>query len=166
MRTSLVVGLCVCLIGAIGPALQRVDSAPTSSPLAVRAAVRFRALGGMEVVLRDADPTTKLLTFDIRGPEVTRLPGRTPISFHFDVPIERVTLLTTSPALTGEMASDASLVTCMLTRDPSAPPQPWHATIQVALAELPRTGRIIAWNEETHHVTFVITAAEQTVPSP
>jgi hypothetical protein len=131
MQAPLLIGLFVFLFGAL--VLRSVATAEAPVPLTVHGTVRLATHGAIEMELREADVTTKRLTFVIRGSEVTSLPKRAPITFHFDVPVTRAILLETSPALRGQVVSSDYLVTCEFTRDPFSLPVPWHATLQIEL---------------------------------
>jgi hypothetical protein len=110
--------------------------------------------------LQEADLATKRLTFVIRGSQVTSLPKRAPITFHFDVPIRQATLLETSPALRGEAVRSDYLVTCECTRDPFSLPIPWHATLQIELEALSQAGHIILWNRAEVYVLYQLMPAD------
>jgi hypothetical protein len=158
MQASLLIGLCFFLFGAL--VLRSAATAEAPVPLTVHGTVRLATHGAIEMELQEADLTTKRLTFVIRGSQVTSLPKRAPITFHFDVPVTQASLLETSPALRGETVSSRYLVTCELTRDPFSPPVPWHATLQVELEALSQAGRIILWNRAEAYVIYQLMSAD------
>jgi hypothetical protein len=158
MQASLLIGLCLFLFGAL--VLRSVATAEAPVPLTVHGTVRLATHGAIEMELQEADLEAKRLTFVIHGPEVTRLPKRAPITFHFDVPIRQATLLETSPALRGETVGSDYLVTCELTHDPFSLPVPWHATLQIELAALSQAGRIILWNRAEAYVIYQLMPAD------
>jgi hypothetical protein len=157
MQASLLIGLCFLLFGAW--LLRSVATTEAPVPLPLRGTVRLATHGTIEIELQEADVTTKRLTFVIRGPEVTSLPKRAPITFHFDVPVTQAALLETSPALRGETVRSDYLVTCELTRDPFSLPVSWHATLQLELESLAQAGRMILWNHAAVYVIYQLTPA-------
>lgn len=163
MYASLLIGLFFLLFGTL--VLRSVATAAAPVPLTVRGTVRLVARSTIETELREADLEAKRLTFVIRGSEMTSLPRRAPITFHFDVPVNQATLLETSPALRGETVSSGYLVSCELTRAPFSPPVPWHATLQVDLEALPRAGRIIFWNHAEAYVIYQLIPAALIKPA-
>ena len=138
---------------------QSGDRTAPPMPLAVHGAIRLATLGGIDIELLDANVEATRLTLAIRGQEVTSLPRRTLITFHFDVPVTQATLLETSSALRGGTASSGYLATCEIKRDPFSAPAPWHVILQIELEALPRAGRIVVWNHAEQHVTYELTPA-------
>ena len=157
MQAPLLIGLCLFLFGAL--ILRSVATAEAPVPLTVHGTVRLATHGAIEMELQEADLTSKRLTFVIRGSQVTSLPKRAPITFHFDVPVKQARFLETSPALRGEMVSSGYLVTCELTRDPFSLPVPWHATLQIELEALSQAGRIMLWNRAEVYVLYQLIPA-------
>ena len=166
MRTSQLVYPCLCLMLLAVGALGHGSSGATPSTFAVHDTVQLKTFGGIEIVLSNADFATKRLTFTIRGPQVTSLPRRVPMTFHFDVPVKQATLLVPSSTLHTEMLSNTYLVTCLFRRDPFALPIPWQVSVQVELEAFPRTGRIIVLNQAEQHVTYQLTPAAPMPLSP
>ena len=158
MQASLLIGLFFVLFSAL--VLRSVATAEAPVPLTVHGTVRLATRGAIEMELQEADLTTKRLTLVIRGSEVTSLPKRAPITFHFDVPVKQARLLETSPALRGETVRSDYLVTCALTRDPSSLPVPWHVTLQIELEALSQAGRIILWNRAEAYVIYQLMPAD------
>jgi hypothetical protein len=150
---------------AVG-ALSHDSGGAAPSTFAVHDTVQFSTFGGIEIVLSDADFAAKRLTFTIRGPQVTSLPRRVPMTFHFDVPVKQATLLVPSSTLHTEILSNTYLVTCLFRREPFTPPMPWHVSVQVELEAFPRTGRIIVLNQAEKHVTYELTPAAPMQLSP
>lgn len=163
MQAPLFIGLFFLLFGAL--VLRSVATAEAPVPLTVHGAVRLATHGAIAMELQEADLTTKRLTLVIRGSEVTRLPKRAPITFHFDVPVKQATLQETSPALRGETVSSDYLVTCELTRDPFSLPVPWQVTLQVELETLPHAGRILFWNRAEAYVIYQLIPAALIKPA-
>jgi hypothetical protein len=157
MQASLLIGLC-CFLGGV-LVLRSVAAAEAPVPLTVHGTMQLTTHGAIDIELREAELEMKRLTCVIRGPEVTSLPRRASITFHFDVPVTHATLLETSPALHGEMVSSDYLVTCELKHDPFSPPVPWHMTLQVELEALPQAGRIIFGNQVDQQVIYQLIPA-------
>ncbi len=63
-------------------------------------------------------------------------------------------LTTASSGLRVVPHSSARTVTCVLRRDPFAPPASWAYTVWMTLEVLPATGRIAVGSVETHDVTY------------
>jgi hypothetical protein len=163
MHAPLLIGLFCLLFGAL--LLRRVAIAEAPVSLTARGTVRLTTHGAIDIELRDADLEAQRLTFVIRGSEVTSLPRRAPITFHFDVPVTHAALLETAPALRSETVSSDYLVTCELKHDPLSPPVPWHAILQVNLEALPQAGRIILGNEVDQHVIYQLIPAALIKPA-
>ena len=109
---------------------------------------------GVRIALREADPSTKRLVFDVQGDDVTRVPQDVSIRFAFNTPITRVSL----PEVPTRFRVDTTVVdrTAMffLTRDPFSPPLEWRDTVVIEVETFPDSGHLTIGAAETQEVFF------------
>jgi hypothetical protein len=116
--------------------------------------VAFTALGGVRIVLREADTSPKRLVFDVQGDDVTRVSRDVPIRFAFNTPITRVSLPEDPTRIRVDTTVVDRTATFFLTRDPFSPPLGWRYTVVIEVETFPDSGQLTIGADETQEVSF------------